>query len=81
MNLKLNNIEKSNLSKREMAVVNGGAPGESCKCSCYYEKTGGSSDWDNAWANHATGSTSPIGGYAFIITTDGKVHDFRPYRP
>lgn len=52
--LKLNSLESSNLSKRELSNVKGG--NWICTCSCYYEgQPGGSSTMDNGCANGALG--------------------------
>lgn len=48
--IKLNNIERNNLSKREMDNTKGG--GWTCSCSCYYAGTeGGSSIESNGEVN------------------------------
>lgn len=78
--MKLNLLESSNLSKREMRNVQGGKPGDPCGCSCYYERSGGSSDIDNAWANHKDGLGSANGAYAFVISASGRVYDLRQFR-
>jgi len=54
--LKTNQIEKENLSKTEMAYLNGGV---SCGCACRYANSGGASTSDNNNANAAGGLHSP----------------------
>ncbi|MEF9987372.1 MAG: TIGR04149 family rSAM-modified RiPP [Bacteroidales bacterium] len=49
--LKLNQLEKNTLSEKEMNNLNGG--NWICKCSCYYQDSGGSSIDDNMSANAA----------------------------
>lgn len=67
--LKLNQMEKTLLSSREMNRVRGG----SCGCACLYENNGGSSTADNKSANAAKDLHSPgmihIGG---ILNEDGS---------
>jgi natural product precursor len=48
--LKVNRIEKENLSEKEMNQVRGG---NTCGCGCLYADKGGSSTYDNANANLA----------------------------
>jgi natural product precursor len=51
--LKLNQLSKANLKKREMSKVVGG---RYCSCGCNYQGSGGgSSPMDNANANYWTG--------------------------
>jgi natural product precursor len=53
--LKLNQINKTALKKREMNILKGGV---CCTCGC----VGPSSAWDNGNANVAGGYSSPGGG-------------------
>lgn len=57
--LKLNALERANLSNREMEQVKGGEE-RKCVCGCLYENKGGSSFEDNGKANYNIGSK---GGY------------------
>ena len=53
--LKLNALESSSLSKKEMNLINGG--NRVCVCACNYEgQEGGSSRVDNGRANYGIGS-------------------------
>lgn len=47
--IKINNLEKENISKKEMNAILGG---RYCRCGCH----GPSSDFDNAQANYNGGS-------------------------
>ena len=61
--LKLNNLESSSLSKKEMNLINGG-DARVCVCACQFEGTpGGSSTQDNKMANYNLG---PRGGYSDV---------------
>ena len=53
--LKVNQIEKNNLSEKEMQHIAGGKPAGMCGCGCMYEGHGGSSSMDNGQANADTG--------------------------
>lgn len=53
--LKVNQIEKNNLSEKEMQHIVGGKPAGMCGCGCMYEGQGGSSSMDNGLANAETG--------------------------
>jgi natural product precursor len=52
--LKLNQLSKSELEKREMNFLKGGG----CYCGCYYQGQGGSQTVDNRNANVAGGLES-----------------------
>jgi natural product precursor len=53
--LKLNALESSSLSKKEMNLINGG--NRVCVCACNFEgQEGGSSRVDNGRANYGIGS-------------------------
>lgn len=54
--LKLNQMERELLSRKEMKDLNGGA---SCGCGCFYQGKGGSSTESNRDANRRGGLTSP----------------------
>lgn len=59
--LKLNQLAKADLAKREMnALLGGGTPG-CCVCGCLYENSGGSSSSSNSGANDSSGLYSSIG--------------------
>ncbi len=45
--LKLNQLSKDELGKREMNYIKGG----DCCCGCWYAGSGGSSTYDNGMAN------------------------------
>lgn len=61
--LKLNALESSSLSKKEMNLINGG-DARVCVCACQFEGTpGGSSTLDNKMANYNLG---PRGGYSDV---------------
>ena len=53
--LKVNQIEKNNLSEKEMSSVKGG---NVCNCACYYRNVGGSSIEANGQANWAGNKNS-----------------------
>ncbi|WP_418683803.1 TIGR04149 family rSAM-modified RiPP [Alistipes putredinis] len=53
--LKVNQIEKNNLSEKEMQHIAGGQHEGMCGCGCMYEGQGGSSTMDNGLANADTG--------------------------
>lgn len=59
--LKLNRLIQSDLERREMNSILGGAT--CCLCGCSYANNGGSSTSDNASANNAGGLESYGGGY------------------
>ena len=50
--LKLNEISNDSLSTRQMRTIKGG---NTCTCSCYWADRGGSSSYDNCFANHDLG--------------------------
>ena len=64
--LKLDQLSKVELVKKEMYNLSGGHCGgghTSCGCACYYEGTpGGSSTWDNLSANLNGGIVSSTYG-------------------
>ncbi|MFW6222147.1 MAG: TIGR04149 family rSAM-modified RiPP [Bacteroidota bacterium] len=63
--LKLNKINRSQLSKEQMNAVTGGG---SCSCSCYYAgEPGGSSTTDNGLANWEGGLSSVKGETQMVI--------------
>ena len=53
--LKLNQISKSRIEKKQLQKVRGGGV---CGCGCYYSGSGGSSTDDNAVANSEKGLRS-----------------------
>lgn len=55
--LKLNHMEKSRLSEKEMQLLTGGVG--SCGCGCVYAEQGGSSKTDNSNANYDGNLHSP----------------------
>jgi len=61
--LKLNQLAKADLSKREMNALLGGVG--CCGCGCAYRDQGGSSDATNGSTNRSSGYYSPYGGIAF----------------
>lgn len=56
--LKLNQLSKEELKKRELNQIRGGS---CCKCCCGYQWEGDSSTGDNYSANLAAGHTSSYG--------------------
>lgn len=74
--IKVNQLEKNNLSENEMQSVKGG---NVCKCSCYYRNVGGSSIEANGPANWV-GNKNSIHNTAdaAIMVDDGNggCHDF-----
>lgn len=54
--LKLNNLSKNKLEKKELNNARGG---QLCGCGCYYSGSGGSSSNDNGCANADGGMRSP----------------------
>ena len=61
--VKLNQLAKSDLKKREMNALLGGAGCCGCACAYYYYE--GSSTSGNGSANRSSGKDSPGGGIAF----------------
>ena len=57
--LKLNQLSKAEIEKREMNALKGGDP--TCGCGCHYSGSGGSSEYDNQNANAANGQGSSGG--------------------
>lgn len=62
--VKLNQLAKADLAKREMNALLGGAG--CCGCGCYYEgQEGGSTTSANGSANRSHGYDSDYGGIAY----------------
>lgn len=64
--LNLNELSKTEMEKRELYNLKGGVCGtglSGCGCPCAYAYTGGSSSWDNFFANSPTG-TAPSYAYS-----------------
>lgn len=68
--LKLNQLSKAELDKRELNSLIGGNPvGDNCGCGCYYAGSGGSSSVDNTNANIAGGYVSRgCDGHCYITS-------------
>jgi natural product precursor len=59
--LKLNQLMQSDLEKKEMSSIIGGA--NCCICGCQYANSGGSSSGGNGGANNSGGYSSSSGGW------------------
>lgn len=64
-------LSKTELSKKEMAFIKGGA--ESCGCGCNYAESGGSSIESNGAANNSKGQSSSE--YRYVYLKSGTVLD------
>ncbi|WP_223925497.1 TIGR04149 family rSAM-modified RiPP [Prevotella lacticifex] len=62
MSLKITELTKSVLSRRELSSVRGGETASYCTCGC----KGNSNTIDNGCANSAHGLYSPGGGSIFL---------------
>ena len=61
--VKLNQLAKADLSKREMNTLLGGVG--CCGCGCYYETFGGHSTAADGSRNRSSGYDSEYGGIAY----------------
>lgn len=57
--LKVNQIEKNQMSANEMNYILGGGGTNYCGCACAYADSGGSSTYNNGYANSRGGVNSP----------------------
>lgn len=76
--LKLNSLESSNLSEKEMKQIKAGEILRKCTCSCYYEHSGGSTNWTNSDANFYLGENggySPVGDNEYSTVQFGNKTD------
>jgi len=69
--LKLNKINKNQLSAEQMNAVTGGGSG--CGCSCYWANQGGSSTIDNGVANRDAGGLWSERGVNVIFLQEAVV--------
>lgn len=72
--LKLNQLSKAELEKREMNFLRGGADDPYCSCGCFYEgEIGGSSRSDNSNKNWEGGKKScTCECYPLTYASNGK---------
>ena len=70
--IKLNQLSKSLMEKRELINLHGGyGAGECCGCGCHYYNQGGSTAWHNGNENFQHGYYSP-GGQIGCFTEYGE---------
>lgn len=71
--LKLNQLSKTDLEKREMNSLRGGI-GECCGCGCHYVSNGGYSLGENGNANLQYGYTSYGGDLACFVPSENTFY-------
>ena len=71
MKTKLNALELSNMTKKELNNIIGGY--DNCICSCYYRYVEGSDIRDNASANSVHGYHSIKGDVEMVMDREGNI--------